>query len=752
MIVHWPRETGEDAQSAIRDRLDYASAYRHISSVARRRVLSGSDVHDTHAAPTALGGAAVLILATPHVDSLAALRILTQLLANDEIAFRVAPVNGYRALQHILAQDVHGHIELHTLVFLNLGSLLPLDETVPLPPHCTLHVIDSHRPWNLGNLFATSQINDRIWVWDDGDIEQRLGMEREAYETLEFDFESDSDTEEEKDDERGSEAGGEVGDDAGSDANSASSSSDKKRRHSHPSPPPKRARIDPSERQAYRGVLARYYARGSWYGMSTAQMMYMLAVALGRSDIDSLWMAILGLTSQYMSNAIHASTYEGYAAALASDVVAMNAIYEDNDTRAPLSSGAQIHGADDNSIRVLPEELRFTLYRHWSLEMSMYHTSYVAAKLGIWREKGIHKLRGLLAKMGLSLANCRQTYEHMELDLRQSLVQRMESIAPEYGLVDLSFRSFMRAYGYRAMPISAADAVEGISALLQAAHGVRIEVDGVHIMRTESGKTGGSRASMDRSTFSTYGGRTLWALSDDGAEAIGPPLLDAKEIEKDREAHADTPDIDTDNLISADWVKNFFEAYRAMDVHKPQNVALLQASLKLAKSLHEAIVEQGVSIIVKQSVKTLRSFRLTILQDGPSLHLFINPDTLTRLGFWLIDALRDIVNEQHARRIEARRERRRSKGNTDDSDLTSAVTSLPFVLAALDAPRDVFTVVGIVGAPDYGDVSKNRFGLAFQDAAHLSGAHMRNDRFESSVLEVKRSDLMPFVEALHLKA
>ena len=29
---------------------------------------------------------------------------------------------------------------------------------------------------------------------------------------------------------------------------------------------------------------------------------------------------------------------------------------------------------------------------------------------------------------------------------------------------------------------------------------------------------------------------------------------------------------------------------------------------------------------------------------------------------------------------------------------------------------------------------------------------MRNDRFESSVLEVRRSDLMPFVEALHLKA
>lgn len=54
----------------------------------------------------------MLILATPDVDSLAATRIFTQLLANDEIAFRVSPVNGYRALQQVLAQDVHDHVEV----------------------------------------------------------------------------------------------------------------------------------------------------------------------------------------------------------------------------------------------------------------------------------------------------------------------------------------------------------------------------------------------------------------------------------------------------------------------------------------------------------------------------------------------------------------------------------------------------------------------------------------------------------------
>lgn len=187
-----------------------------------------------------------------------------------------------------------------------------------------------------------------------------------------------------------------------------------------------------------------------------------------------------------------------------------------------------------------------------------------------------------------------------------------------------------------------------------------------------------------------------------------------------------------------------------MDVQKPKSISLLQLSLQLAKALHEAIVSQGVSIIIKQSIKTLRSFRLAVLQDGPSLHLFVQPDTLTRLGYWLIDALRDIVGEKHARRAEAKRARRGNKG--DDPDQVSTPQNLPFVLAALDTERDVFVVVGIVGASDYGDVSKNRFGLAFQDAAQASGARMRNDRFESSVLEVRRDDLMPFIESLHLKA
>lgn len=36
-------------------------------------------------------------------------------------------------------------------------------------------------------------------------------------------------------------------------------------------------------------------------------------------------------------------------------------------------------------------DYRFYLYRHWSLYESMYHSSYIAAKLGVWSHVGMRE-------------------------------------------------------------------------------------------------------------------------------------------------------------------------------------------------------------------------------------------------------------------------------------------------------------------------------------------------------------------------
>lgn len=95
---------------------------------------------------------------------------------------------------------------------INLGSILslpnfftsasdPMPDAHILPDNCYIHLIDSHRPYNLDNLFATSRVNDRTYVWDDGEVEERLGKENQSYSALEFHDDEESSSEEESEEE-----------------------------------------------------------------------------------------------------------------------------------------------------------------------------------------------------------------------------------------------------------------------------------------------------------------------------------------------------------------------------------------------------------------------------------------------------------------------------------------------------------------------------------------------------------------------
>jgi len=71
------------------------------------------------------------------------------------------------------------------------------------------------------------------------------------------------------------------------------------------------------------------------------------------------------------------------------------------------------------------------------------------------------------------------------------------------------------------------------------------------------------------------------------------------------------------------------------------------------------------------------------MTQGPKLELFSHPGVLMRLASWLVDALRD--------RVPANQNKRKG---------------LPFVVACLDERRDVYIVVGITAAMEFGDVKK----------------------------------------------
>ena len=107
-------------------------------------------------------------------------------------------------------------------------------------------------------------------------------------------------------------------------------------------------------------------------------------------------LAILGLTFQYTTSRISRTDHDKFHSIYHDEVARLNP--------APLASFTndydfKAQNPDDRSIYAT-EELRFMMFRHWNLYDAMYHSSYVAGKLGIWKEKGRKRLTGLLAKMG----------------------------------------------------------------------------------------------------------------------------------------------------------------------------------------------------------------------------------------------------------------------------------------------------------------------------------------------------------------
>ncbi|KAG2149379.1 CDC45 family [Suillus clintonianus] len=678
----------------------YAEAYANILAAHRRSPLTSAS--------------SVIILVAPDVDALCAAKMLAELLKQDDVMHRIIPVSGLADLER-MKDELVTYAELHTLILLNMGAILDLSSENwfgEFSMKLTVHIIDSNRPQNLANMFSGGENGERFIVWDDGEAEN-MGEERKAWEALTYEPEPDSDEDSELDDE--DDVRSNEGDDPHDDEEFSERGPSGKRRSLGDGDrnQEKRRKLDDQstrlsreQRDTYHELIAKYYGSGSWHGQSASATMYILATVLERVDCDLLWHAILGLTFQYTTARISRDTYDKYHSIYYDEVFRLNPLPPD--VAANTTDAITAMSPDDLSVRAA-EELRFMLFRHWTLYDAMYHSSYVAGKLGIWKERGRKRLTGLLAKMGFSIPQTQQPYAHMDLDLKHQLRAKLDAIAPEYGLVELTYPSFARCFGYRASPLGAADAVEAVSALLDVAGGIRMEVE------VEGARHGGE----------WFGGGRLWDGGRNGEEQRGKGI----------EVGSGRRDGDVDVNRDADgeerkertwWVKNFWAAYDALS-----DIVPLRDALSLAMSLHRAIIRQGTSIIDKQDIRTMRSHRVVVLSQGPDLALFAHPGVLARLGLWLVDALRD-----------------RLPGTKIGGPQGRGKKSLPFVVACLNEKTQTYVVVGIMGALDFGDVRRNEFGLAFIEAKQRCNARSRHSTFDASVLEIEQEDLKLFLETL----
>ncbi|PWW74336.1 CDC45-like protein [Tuber magnatum] len=678
-----------------------------------RPLLSSAYAHlKAHAHST---NPSILLLCALDTDSLCAARILTHLLKQDYVPHKIHPVAGYRELENINKTLIKGNEELRFVICLGLGGLVDIaafldlggggaeEEEEGRRGRVECWLVDVRRPWNLYNVFGDEGGKAGVGgvkCFDDGDIEEELEGEGVAHTLLSYPS-----------------------------SKALASSPPPAHSHSPPSSPSQKLPLPPPERPPPSAKLLRrklrrlrakhestvtsYYMQGTWYGEPISGLLYSLASDLGREDNDLLWLAIVGISSGEIIGRGIASgpprkagglgwvgtTREDQIRGVLRDEVrrlnSPEAPHPGSSSNASSSSSNSLQttarSPSDTAIRLSPE-YRFMLIRHWSLYDSMLHSSFLGTKLHIWSESGRKRLHKLLAKMGFSLSQCKQSYTHMDMDLKRSLRERLEKYAPLYGLEGVVREGFVRCWGFRGC-LSAADVAYVIGGLL------------------EMGRKGSNSTSDSTTTpIASSAGKAPEAPVD-------PDPADETRKEEARE--------------SENWIANFWSAYDALE-----DIEALKSALPTAMDLTRAILRTGTALIEKRQIRRLRAFRLAVVKEGPDVSTFTHPSALSKLALWLGEAI-----------LEQEKEHRKKR------HLPLVVASLNERRGVYVV---VGTALGTRVDDEDAELERrsgrNKFGMAFQEVAHSTNARIRIDSFEATVVEVRKEDLAGFLEGLSLKS
>jgi cell division control protein 45 len=134
----------------------------------------------------------------------------------------------------------------------------------------------------------------------------------------------------------------------------------------------------------------------------------------------------------------------------------------------------------------------------------------------------------------------------MDMDLKRQLRDKLDAIAPEYGMIELTYPSFVRCYGYHMQPLSAADAVDALNSLLDAATGVTIEIE------ADGARNGGE----------WFGGGRVWRA----AGRWGVPETKEMASSHIRGQEEEQAAGERDEEVRGSWiVRNFWNAFDALE-------------------------------------------------------------------------------------------------------------------------------------------------------------------------------------------
>ncbi|KAJ3216523.1 hypothetical protein HK099_005837 [Clydaea vesicula] len=246
-----------------------------------------------------------------------------------------------------------------------------------------------------------------------------------------------------------------------------------------------------------------------------------------------------------------------------------------------------------------------------------------------------------------------------------------------------------------------------------------------------------------------------------GLAAIGLRLIEfseglSKYQKSSLKSGEESEEVDEDEK----WVKNFWVAFDSLE-----NSDLMVYGIHLSMQFQATLVETGVSILERSIVRSFKKFRLGVLNNGTGISITSNNNQENRS---LLNFLNEKEGNQNQKNNSGKPQSKRvktsidkefsifSKSSTHLKKLSKFIleafqacnyTSLPLILAFLNEENDTFLCCGTMLLSKK---KKSKFGIAFQESAELSGAKVKHDSFDVCVIEIKREDLMDFIEKLKL--
>ncbi|OXU30770.1 hypothetical protein TSAR_002281 [Trichomalopsis sarcophagae] len=367
-------------------------------------------------------GKQCLILVNFDVDAICASKILQALFKNDNIVYTLVPIQGVKDMVRAYQENAD---EIEFVIMINCGATLDIVDMLQPEEKVIFFILDSHRPYDLCNVYNETQVL----------ILGNLNPDEEIPEYNDV-FNDESSDEEQED---------EISD--GEDESNQA----KRRRLNEARILKKRKRREWEEK---RDEILFNYTQYSYYGKSSAVVAYEMTWQMSRDNLDMVWWAIIGSTEQAILSKVESSTSVLVAGDLQSHV-------------ARLSHNRGGDAEQLSAIKVTyDKDLQLALYRHWTVEDSLRHSIPTAVALRLWSIKGEQRLREFLAEMGLPLAQSRQRFSAMDLNLRQEFRGMVEKLANKYRISSIVGANFTMQYGYR-FKYCATDIVYSMLAILE---------------------------------------------------------------------------------------------------------------------------------------------------------------------------------------------------------------------------------------------------------------------------------------------